>query len=185
MRCSGIRIPAITLVCLTLAGVSGCRYWYKPGADADALRADQVGCRDLTGSQEPADAFIACMEERGWRVSGRQGPRFYPAPTEPPAGEAAAWAATPERRKARLTAPASPSHEREPGAATLDAAKVTGGALASWWKFGGTSDQLQGDQQACRQQVDPEANRTVGLQWQASPAFARCMADKGWRGGLE
>ena len=150
IRCSFIAVFYCTLV----LGVSGCKYWYKPGGTAAELQRDEDICRAQTGAEKSTPEFIDCMHVLGW--SGSQ--PNNPVPTQPES--------VPDVAPVPVKQSAKPHIQNQ--------------NITSWWKFGGSPEQLTKDQNAC---LGKSEKNSPGedIVWGASAELQKCMRDRGWR----
>ena len=167
--------PIVVLCCTIVLGASGCKYWYKPGSTAAELQRDEDTCRAQTGAANSTPEFVDCMHALGW--SGSQ------PNSQGPSAEASAQDDHGKIIPARPDAPAG--SPRVPGAAPAQAEqsaepRIQNPGITSWWKLGGSTEQLTRDQQACLGTIEkkPPGDDIV---WEASPELQKCMRDRGWR----
>jgi len=172
----GIRRLFIAVFCCTIVlGTSGCKYWYKPGGTAAELQRDEDTCRAQAGAANSTPEFVDCMRTLGW--SGSQ-------PNSPaPSAEASAKDNRGKNVPAYPDAPAEPTHVPDAAPVQLEQSvepRIQDPGITSWWKLGGSTEQLTRDQNAClgRFEKNPPGDDIV---WEASPELLKCMKDRGWR----
>lgn len=192
-----MKIRPLVLACIALVGVTGCAtVSFKRGAGPGNAKADEDACRATTTSPE---AYGDCLRERGWMVSTPG------TATEEPAALAPAAPAPPP---AALPAPVkSPSSAAKPGASAAPVAPVapepspraTGKSAAaaaappaekpldpmtkvtvsSWWKMGGTNDDLARAVSECVAELGPAHEPNVGPT-QVTIGLRDCLRGKKW-----
>ncbi len=150
---------------------------FKTGAGADALKADQLTCRQTSAG--PA-AYKACMNDKGWAIAeldgGPSSTYIPPMATQPGVPSAATTGAS---------APMSPAETpwMKPPAAATPAAQptdpMTAVPVTAWFKFGGNNpkDAIA----SCVATLGP-AHQPDTLHKTVTVALLSCMRDHGWRG---
>lgn len=171
----------VTLLGVVMA-LAGCgEMVFKRGADPGAMAVAQTDCR-AAGDGEAA--YVACMEGKGFLVKGSQDSVFAEGLRPTPGGAAATptsvapVAAVPGGGTATGTAGVvSPARAQAPQAVDpLERVKV-----ASWWKLGGTPDQLAAAQAQCGETLGV-AHRPATDGNEVTRAMVDCLRAAGWRG---
>lgn len=146
-----------TVVFLSL---TSCKTWYKPGADEEALTADQQRCEDETGAST-GNIFLGCMRRAGWHhsngsVAATESEAVMPSVVEAETAQSEA------RRDNAL-----PDEAEVIPAETVHAPgrRHVGG----WIQFGENAGQLED----ARAQCDKAGT--------GGKTFNECMQVKGWR----
>ncbi len=175
----------------TLA-ITGCgEMVFKRGADPGSMASAQSACRADTQDET---AYVACMQSKGYLVKGSQDSvfvdndetaggvgkslgdaLFVPAKSAPPAAAVPAPAAAPaavQSAPAAVPAPAAPP-------VTLDPLEQVD--VASWWKLGGSPDQLKAAQDRCVATLG-NAHRPDPAGTKVTRAMIGCLKEAGWRG---
>lgn len=160
---------------LTIFSLTGCgEFAYKRGAGAADLNKAQLGCQ--AQSSDPA-AIEACLEKEGWTVQkldalGELDPVavITPNPDNRSPGVTSLAAA-----QAQVADPAGTNAPKKP-ADPLDVFKIS-----SWWKMGGSTDQLNGALNACVATLG-ESHRPDPLAQRATRGLLLCMRQSGWYG---
>ena len=187
------RRTAVMVSGCAVIALTGCaEVTFKRGAGPDQMQATEQGCREKTATVE---AYKACLNAAGFIYAKPSGDTVLFADDEEAAQTAAAdtgIATAVEEEPASVPAAGAPTVSVEPAGrtgeslpqATRPVAKAPADPLkkvtvASWWKFGGTSDGLNAGQATCgstlgeAHQVAPNAKVvTVGM--------LRCLKTKGW-----
>lgn len=172
------------LFVLSLALLAGCAsVTFKRGASPDAMAADEQVCRKA-GADDAA--YVECMRNRGWFVTGRGAAPDSTAPATPAAAEPHAPADAPEAgvtpaagaasgAAAKPTSANAPRAAVKPASGDAPAAPVTAAPTAataaaaieasdpparSWWKFGRDTSAT-----APAEPLDPLARVNVGSWW--------------------
>ena len=180
------KLVAISVVITLSITMAGCNIWIKRGAGADQLTVDQAECAAQAGGDAAGPGYLECMQGRGWYHQDKSlepvgaEPRVWPKPLP-------SDSAPPVPHEPRTGEP--PGHEKgsPPADSAEEAPEVEirrGYDVGSWWKIGGTTEQLHQDQQACLSELG-SAGSSSGLQWSATPEFVHCMKQKGWYGFSE
>jgi len=177
--------------CAALLGVAislaGCgEMVFKRGADPGAMAAAQADCR-ATGAGDAS--YVACMEGKGFLVKGSQDSVFVagvlpgpvvgataPAPAAGPTPGASAVA--PLAGAASGSAPGTPVLPAMAPAAVDPLERVP---VGSWWKLGGTPDQLAAAQAKCVGTLG-SAHRPAPDSNEVTRAMVDCLRGEGWRG---
>ena len=173
-------------VALAAVVATACAHgWWKPGASAADLKADQAACREEAGIEEPegrtdvswgeSPAFDACMRAKGWHGGNTAilprraaqskptaAPRRSPRASGAVSGDSAVARAEGERAVDEVGAAQEPSGPLLSGA-------------GAWWKFGANGAALERDESHCRGEEDQTGDGA-----QPSAAFLRCMRERGW-----
>jgi len=170
IRCSF----TVVFLCALVLGLSGCKYWYKPGSTAAELQRDEDSCRAQTGAENSTPEFIDCMYALGWSTNNApaQGDQAKVVPARPdvPARSTRSEPSQPESVPDVAPVPAKQSAEPH----------VQNSNVTSWWKFGGSSEQLARDQNTCLGKLEKNSPHD-DIVWEASAELQKCMRDRGWR----
>lgn len=176
--------PRATLLGVALC-LAGCgEMVFKRGADPGTMAAAQADCRAAGDA-----AYVACMEGKGFLVKGSQdsvfvegvlpGPVAGAAAPAPAAGTTPAVSAVaPSAGAAPATAPGTPAMPAMAPAAVDPLERVP---VGSWWKLGGTPDQLAAAQAKCVESLGP-AHRPAPDSNEVTRAMVDCLRGEGWRG---
>lgn len=177
------RTGIIRVACLSATlVVTGCgEAVFKRGADPGAMANTQAACRAAT--QDEA-GYIACMEGKGYLVKGSQDSVFVAGPGTAGGGTQALGDALFEPGTASTTAAATAMAAPAPAPTTapvtpFDPLKQLD--VASWWKLGGSPDQITAAQSRCvgtlgnAHRPDPGGTRVMR-------AMIGCLQAAGWRG---
>lgn len=180
------KIQAVGVLILLGFALNGCKVWVKRGAGADQLSQDQAKCREQANGAETGDEYLGCMKEHGWYhqdkslkpLGARDGnwPKLLPSKPEMPAAIGQPAAAMPTPRSGRV--PVQPVGE----GTVVDSR--TEYVVGSWWKIGGSPEQLEQDQDRCRAELGAPASSS-GLQWTSTHGLVQCMKNRGWYGFSE
>lgn len=179
--------PCAAMLGVTLS-IAGCgEMVFKRGADPGAMAATQAECRAASGVEA---AYLACMEREGFLVKGSQDSVFVdgvlPQPgagavtSETPAGgspDAATPAAQVVTSSASAPAPASLAVAAPPP--SNDPLERV--AVGSWWKMGGTAEQLADAQAKCVETLG-SGHRPAPEGIEVTRAMVDCLRGAGWRG---
>ena len=192
-------------VCMViLAALCACEISYKRGASPTAMASDEQSCRAENDSSE---AYRDCMKDLGWFISSadpmpqlvalankndtdisiaelQQELKVEPkASVEPslksdkvrntltPAAQKNVIANSVEAPQKSIPIEKNPSVSESPSEQTMK--------VSSWWKFGGSPQQLASDQQKCRAALGEE---TAGDGLLVSGTMYQCMRKLGWFG---
>ena len=189
------RTGSILVVCLgTTLMLTGCgEVVFKRGAGPGSMASAQSACRASTKDEQ---AYIACMEGEGYLVKGSQDSVFVDGPDTAAGsgkslgdalfvpGTAAVTAAA-----AKAEPPATPVAKTATPAPVVAPAAVPAPALdpleqvdvASWWKLGGSPDQLKAAQDRCVASLG-NAHRPDSAGTKVTRAMIGCLKEAGWRG---
>lgn len=141
---------------------------YKRGAGADELNAAQQRCRK--NSQD--DAYQRCMETEGWTLHrmDAQNPLMVVVPVE----DNRAAFATPYVSKASVAPPMDAAGKPLPPN-PLEQLNVS-----SWWKAGGSADELDTATAACVAALGPAHQPESATRM--TRGLVLCLKKKGWLG---
>jgi len=162
-----------------LFGVSGCKYWYKPGGTAAELQRDEDSCRVRSGAENSTPEFVDCMHARSQpdnpapaaRASAQSDQaKTVPVQTDTSTRPARSKPSRPENVPEVVPIPAEQSAEPH----------IENQNVSSWWKFGGSPEQLAQDQDICLGKFDKNPSGD-GIAWEASAELQNCMKGRGWR----
>ena len=187
---------AVALFLVSLAGC-GASISFKRGASPDAMSADERTCREGGGGDA---AFLQCMRDRGWTMietGERHADKGGAVPATAPAVPAVAPTPAAAIPASRAVAPAMPSPVAEPAPpspppASNASAPALGGlipaqpsdpltkvSVASWWKLGGTTADLDRSIDACVGELGP-AHRPAPNATEVTAALRACLRKAGW-----
>jgi hypothetical protein len=178
--------PRAVLLGVALS-VAGCgEMVFKRGADPGAMGAAQAECRAL-GADEAV--YLGCMERKGFLVKGSQDSVFVDGvlpqpvsgaatPAVPAGGSQAAAASSRPVGSAPVVAPGKPAVSAVAPPPKDPLERV---AVGSWWKLGGTAEQLAAAQAKCVGTLGP-AHRPLQDSGEVTRAMVDCLRDAGWRG---
>lgn len=199
------RFDGIALFLAVLAGC-GASISFKRGAAPDAMSADERACRDASSGDA---GYLQCMRSRGWTVietGGQNAARAEAtsvpaAPAAPPrdaAPAATSFTPTPTVAIPAVSHPiatAIPSPPAQPATPTAEAAASSpalGGlipaqpsdplakvSVASWWRLGGTADDLDRAIAACVAELGP-AHQPAPNATEVTGAMRACLRKAGW-----
>ncbi len=182
--------PCLVWICAALT-LGGCgEMVFKRGAGPGDMAGAQAACRAET---DGGTAYATCMEQRGYVIVGGESPLFVAG-----ADAGAAGSSAPASKPSSLfvEGATSTSESTAPVAAAQPAAAPAAASppavappldpdeeveIASWWKFGGTADQLAAAQAACVAKLG-NAHRPAPGGTQVTRAMIGCLKDAGWRG---
>ena len=198
------RILRATVCMVTLAALCACEISYKRGASPTAMAEDEQSCRTENDSSE---AYQNCMKNLGWFISSadpmpqlaalannkeadisvaelQRELKVAPAASGEPSfkSDKASKALMPAPQKngdansVKAPQESSPAENNRP---VREAQSQPAMKVSSWWKFGGSPQQLASDQQKCRAALGEE-NAGDGLL--VSGTMYQCMRKLGWFG---
>ena len=187
------RRTAVMVSGCAVIALTGCaEVTFKRGAGPDQMQATEQGCREKTATVE---AYKACLNAAGFIYAKPSGDTVLFADDEEAAQAAAAdtgIATAVEEEPASVATADAPTVSVEPAGrtgeslpqATKPVAKAPADPLkkatvASWWKFGGTSDGLNADQATCGSTLG-EAHHVAPNAKVVTVGMLRCLKTKGW-----
>ncbi len=187
------RRTAVMVSGCAVIALTGCaEVTFKRGAGPDQMQATEQGCREKTATVE---AYKACLNAAGFLYAKPSGDTVLFADDEEAAQAAAAdtgIATAVEEEPASVATADAPTVSVEPAGrtgeslpqATKPVAKAPADPLkkatvASWWKFGGTSDGLNADQATCGSTLG-EAHHVAPNAKVVTVGMLRCLKTKGW-----
>ena len=198
------RILRASACLVILAALCACEISYKRGASPTAMASDEQSCRAENDSSE---AYRDCMKDLGWFISSADPmPQLVALANkddadisvaelqrelkvEPKAsGESslksdkASKILTPTPKENVNANSVKAPQESIPAEKNLPASEAPSEQtmkVSSWWKFGGSPQQLASDQQKCRAALGEE-NAEDGLL--VSGTMYQCMRKLGWFG---
>ncbi len=177
------------LCAVSLGALTGCgsvSMEFKRGASPDAMATDEAACRDATTGEF---AYLDCMRGRGWFVTGPG----VPTPSAAAAAKAAApppaedkpgitFGYEPPRGGSQVAPPTPTVAAKPPPTATATPAAADPLArvnVASWWKLGGNTADLDRSIDQCVAELGPahrpESNATV-----VTVGLRTCLRAAGW-----
>ncbi len=168
---------------------SACAHgWWKPGASATDLQADQEACRAEAGIAEPeargdltwgeSPAFDRCMGDKGWHGARIASPPDSAQPK--PEGAATALESAEGVAAVRAESGVAPT-DPEPARVVEEVGDVEerpGPRLSgagAWFKLGADGEALERDRTLCLREA-----RELGEETDAAPGFPECMRGRGW-----
>lgn len=201
------RAPQFTLArfccfAILLYPLLGCEISYKRGASPSTMASDEKACRS---KHDTTAAYQNCMKELGWFISTADpSPQFAALRSEnkrdlsveelknemqsetksaAPIIEQEAKTLAVKKPTATSDSPQALPSQPEPATAPPVEQKAERlkkpTKISSWWKFGGSAQQLDSDQEKCRAALDePVGDDKLTV----SNAMYVCMRKLGWFG---
>lgn len=164
----------ISFLLTAVLALTGCKTWYRTGADGEDLARDQQRCETQTGSPRGTQ-FVECMERSGWSHMNLSAPGSGAEPDGGRISIAGHGAAQPATRTDKV----SPYTPTERGVTSGAPGTTTGSRAATgipdpdrspglWLQRGAVAEPLAEAQADCD---------TAGV---ADDRFYQCMRAKGW-----
>ena len=171
MMSSNVQVSFLLSAVLVL---SGCKTWYRAGADGEDLARDQQRCEVQTGTSSGAQ-FLECMQGSGWNHMNRAAPGVAAESAPVGASVAGPDAAQPATRPDKAF-PDTPTESgvsgREPGTTTGSPGGTgkpdPGRSPGLWIQRGAVAEPLEDALAHCGEAGAPEQT------------FYECMRAKGW-----
>lgn len=187
-----------------LGALTACEISYKRGASPSTMASDEQACR---AKHSTTPSYQSCMKDRGWFISTADPtPRLAAlaskedknisvtalkrefradfADIDPPTTENTQTAkqVNPEQHKEPMAADveSSPTNSPDPNTPSTTAEERQRFVkVSSWWKFGGSAQQLATDQQKCHTAIGENESADPLL---ISKTMYQCMRKLGWFG---
>ena len=199
-KLAALRICAFAAV---LGALTACEISYKRGASPSTMVSDEQACR---AKHETTAAYQSCMKALGWFISTADPTPGLAALTSKDDEDISIAALkreiqgesadvnSPATENTQSAKPSKAEPQRRPSVATIEPTPITSVPqntpsaaddseqpikVSSWWKFGGSPQQLASDQQKCRAAVGENESADTLL---ISKTMYKCMRKLGWFG---
>ena len=198
------RVLRASLSVVIFAALCACEISYKRGASPTAMVNDEQRCR---AKHDSSEAYQNCMKDLGWFISSADPMPQLAALTDQddadisitelqqalkaeltPSGKSSLGpdktpkTLTPAPQKnvtANSVEAPQKSNPAENNRPAIEAPSEQAMKVSSWWKFGGSPQQLASDQQKCRAALGEENSEDELL---VSATMYKCMRKLGWFG---